>query len=123
MSSRSGDTNSNWNGSAMVPSAPAAAVGSEAEADANQRADRGEDRDALPLAARHRVSRRRRLVALHLHRQRAELDLGRLRPGEEARQAADEQPDDEQDDLGVHQAASAASFLAFSTACSMVPTM
>ena len=48
-------------------------------------------------------------------------DCGRVR---NPIKPADQKADDQQNDLGVHgYAASAASFLAFSTACSMVPTI
>ena len=66
----------------------------------------------------------RRGRVLHLDAQRSDLDLGGLGPGEVTDEPAGHEADEQENDLGVHEAqAAAASFFAFSLASSIVPTM
>src|SRR5690606_923813 len=111
----------------------ATAVGDEADDQSDHAADDGEYRRACVSVVKHRATADRNLdpaarrlscrdhrtavlVAVHLHRQAADIDVDRLRRGSPSGDAADDQANDEEDDLHRLYAASAASFLAFSTA-------
>src|SRR5262245_35353989 len=102
---------------------------SEAYAKANGATNCRHDRDVLDLIAGKRSTPARPLIVAHFDAQGAQPDFGRFfRPGPVTGQTADQQPDQQkrkQVESPQHwfYAASAASFLPFSTASSMVPTM
>ncbi len=91
--------------------------------------DAGEDRDMPPLLAGQRSALGAGgLIALDLDGHRTDLEFDRGRPREPADEASEREPDQEEESREVHHhrcsyAASAAIFLACSTASSMPPTM
>ncbi|MCJ2042025.1 hypothetical protein MKK55_24155 [Methylobacterium sp. J-059] len=79
-----------------------APVRGEAEAEADQSADAGEQADMLHLTGGQLAAPGAgRAVALHLDRERPDLELGRLGPRDVADEAAGQEADDQKDDLAV----------------------
>ena len=107
-----------------------AALDRETEREPDDPADQGDDRDVLDLTAGQITAAAGDILAAHFDADRAKPDFGGFRPSEVAGKRADEKPDNHEYDQRVRSspvhhdyAASAASFLPFSTASSMVPTM